>query len=150
MRSASATASISPSSATRPSCSPEMRERKVAVEINLTSNDQILGVRGAEHPFPAYRAAGVPVVLSTDDAAVERIDLTNEYVRAARDYALSYAELKAIARAALVYSFLDGAQKRQELAKFDRAAADFERATAARQSLLGDFCLVIRYAVGWR
>ncbi len=128
----------------------EMRRRMVAVEINLTSNDQILGVRGAEHPFPAYRAAGVPVVLSTDDAAVERIDLTNEYVRAARDYGLSYAELKAIARAALVYSFLDGAQKRQELAKFDRAAADFERATAARQSLLGDFCLVIRYAVGWR
>ena len=127
-----------------------MRRKPVAVEINLTSNDQILGVRGAEHPFPAYRAAGVPVVLSTDDAAVERIDLTNEYVRAARDYGLSYAELKAIARAALVYSFLDGAQKRQELAKFDRAAADFERATAARQSLLGDFCLVIRYAVGWR
>ena len=67
-------------------------------------------------PFPAYRAAGVPVVLSTDDGRVERIDLTNEYVRAARDYGLSYAELKAIARDALVYSFLDGAQKRQELA----------------------------------
>ena len=128
----------------------EMRRRMVAVEINLTSNDQILGVRGAEHPFPAYRAAGVPVVISTDDAAVERIDLTNEYVRAARDYGLSYAELKAIARAALVYSFLDAAQKRQELAKFDRAAADFERATAAHQSLLGDFCRVVRYAVGWR
>ena len=128
----------------------EMRERKVAVEINLTSNDQILGVRGAEHPFPAYRAAGVPVVISTDDAAVERIDLTNEYVRAARDYGLSYAELKAIARAALLYSFLDAAQKRQELAKFDRAAADFEHATAAQQSLLGDFCRVVRYAVGWR
>jgi len=128
----------------------EMRRRMVAVEINLTSNDQILGVRGAEHPFPAYRAAGVPVVISTDDAAVERIDLTNEYVRAARDYGLSYAELKAIARDALVYSFLDAAQKRQELAKFDRAAADFERATAARQSLLGDFCRVVRYAVGWR
>jgi hypothetical protein len=128
----------------------EMRRRMVAVEINLTSNDQILGVRGAEHPFPAYRAAGVPVVISTDDAAVERIDLTNEYVRAARDYGLSYAELKAIARAALVYSFLDAAQKRQELAKFDRAAADFERATAARQSLLGDLCRVVRYAVGWR
>ncbi len=70
-----------------------MRQKKVAVEINLTSNDQILGVRGNEHPFPAYRAAGVPVVLSTDDAAVERIDLTNEYVRAARDYGLDYAAL---------------------------------------------------------
>jgi hypothetical protein len=41
------------------------------VEINLTSNDQILGVHGAMHPFPAYRAAGVPTVLSTDDEGVE-------------------------------------------------------------------------------
>src|ERR1035437_5063652 len=32
-----------------------MRQRHVMVEINLTSNDQILGVRGNEHPLPAYR-----------------------------------------------------------------------------------------------
>ena len=127
-----------------------MKQRQVAVEINLTSNDQILGVHGAEHPFPVYRAAGVPVVLSTDDAAVERIDLTNEYERAARDYGLSYAELKAIARAALVFSFLDEAQKREELAKFDRASAEFERATAAHRSVLGDFILVVKAGVGWR
>jgi adenosine deaminase len=127
-----------------------MTQRQVAVEINLTSNDQILGVHGKEHPFPVYRAAGVPVVLSTDDAAVERIDLTNEYERAARDYGLDYAALKAIARASIVFSFLDEAQKRDELVKFDQASAEFERATAAHRSVLGDFILVVKAGLGWR
>jgi adenosine deaminase len=121
-----------------------MRQRKIAVEINLTSNDQILGVHGRAHPFPAYRAAGVPVVLSTDDAAVERIDLTNEYFRAARDYHLGYATLKAIARASLTYSFLDDAGKQQELARFDAASAAFEHAMAARESLWQDFRLIVK------
>ena len=60
----------------------EMRQRPVAVEINLSSNDIILGVRGKDHPLATYLAAGVPVVLSTDDAGVSRIDMTNEYFRA--------------------------------------------------------------------
>ena len=40
----------------------EMARRHVAVEIALTSNDVILGVKGEDHPFRAYRAAGVPLV----------------------------------------------------------------------------------------
>ena len=39
------------------SCSARCARRKVAVEINLTSNDVILGVRGKDHPLTAYRAA---------------------------------------------------------------------------------------------
>ena len=60
-----------------------MRQRHVLVEINLTSNDQILGIRGADHPLPAYRRAGVPVALSTDDEGVARSHLTAEFLRAA-------------------------------------------------------------------
>ena len=86
----------------------EMAQKRILVEINLTSNAQILGVSGESHPFMAYRRAGVPVALSTDDEGVERIDLTHEYVRAARTYRLSYAELKALSRNALEYSFLPG------------------------------------------
>jgi adenosine deaminase len=48
----------------------------VLVEINLTSNDLILGVTGTHHPFTMYRSYGVPVALSTDDPGIERIDLT--------------------------------------------------------------------------
>ena len=125
----------------------EMRARPVVVEINLTSNDLILGVRGKDHPLPAYLAAGVPVVLSSDDAGISRIDLTNEYLRAARDYGLEYRALKAIARNALIYSFLDEAQKRDELARFDRASAEFERSMASRQSPLQNAVALIKAAV---
>ncbi len=87
----------------------EMRERHIAVEINLTSNDQILGVSGNRHPFPVYRAYGVPVVLSTDDEGVARTHLTQEFQRAVTTYNLGYADLKRIVRNSLEYSFAPGA-----------------------------------------
>lgn len=86
----------------------DMARRQIAVEVPLTSNAQILQVEGAEHPFPIYRAYGVPVVLSTDDPGVSRGDIGQEYQRAARTYALGYPELKDLARASLEYSFLPG------------------------------------------
>jgi len=86
----------------------EMAAKKVLVEINLTSNDVILGVSGADHPFQTYRAAGVPLALSTDDEGVSRIDLTHEFERAVRTYPLSYADLKIMARNSLDYSFAGG------------------------------------------
>ncbi len=78
------------------------------IEINLSSNEGILGIKGADHPFPLYRAAHVPIALSTDDEGVSRIDITHEYVRAALDYHLSYQELKQLARTGMEHSFLPG------------------------------------------
>lgn len=86
----------------------EMARRRVMVEINLTSNDTILNVVGAQHPFNAYRRAGVPLALSTDDEGVSRIDLTHEFVRATTTYALGYADLKTLVRNSLEYAFLPG------------------------------------------
>jgi adenosine deaminase len=86
----------------------EMAEKHAMVEINLTSNDVILGIVPPHHPLPEYREAHVPVALSTDDEGVSRIDLTHEYVRAAMDYGLSYLDLKAMARTSMEHSFLPG------------------------------------------
>jgi adenosine deaminase len=86
----------------------EMAARHIMVEINLTSNDVILGVEAPWHPLPIYRAAGVPIALSTDDEGVSRIDLTNEYTRAAMDFNLSYLDLKNSARTSIEHSFLPG------------------------------------------
>lgn len=86
----------------------EMATKKIAVEINLSSNDQILGVRGDDHPFPVYLKAGVPVTISTDDEGVARSSLTQEYLRALRTYPITYAQLKNIVRNSLEYSFLQG------------------------------------------
>jgi len=86
----------------------EMAERHILTEINLSSNELILGVSRQWHPLPEYRADGVPVALSTDDEGVSRIDITHEYVKAVLDFNLSYKDLKRMARASLEYSFLSG------------------------------------------
>jgi adenosine deaminase len=87
----------------------EMAAKHVMVEISLTSNDLILGIRGNDHPFPMYRQFKVPVALSTDDEGVSRINLTHEYVRAVQTYGLGYADLKHMVRTSLEHSFLPGA-----------------------------------------
>jgi adenosine deaminase len=99
----------------------EMAARHIMVEINLTSNDVILGVDAVHHPLPIYRAAHIPVALSTDDEGVSRIDLTNEYTRAARDFNLSYVDLKNMARTSLEHSFLPGPSLWQQPDTFTRA-----------------------------
>lgn len=86
-----------------------MAARRIAVEVPFSSNAQILGVKGAEHPFNTYRRYGVPVVLATDDPGVSRIDITHEYQYASTTYGLGYPELKDLARASLEYAFLPGA-----------------------------------------
>ena len=86
----------------------EMAKKQIMVEINLTSNDVILGIKGDQHPLHAYMAAHVPTALSTDDEGVSRIDLTHEYVRAVEEQGLDYADLKRSARTSLEHSFLQG------------------------------------------
>jgi len=58
--------------------------------------------------LPVYRSHGVPVALSTDDEGVARGHLTEEYLRAALEFGLSYSELKDMARNSLEYSFAPG------------------------------------------
>jgi adenosine deaminase len=101
----------------------EMAAKHVMVEINLTSNDLILGISGKNHPFPIYRKFGVPVALSTDDEGVSRIDLTHEYVRAVETYALSYADLKQLVRTGLEHNFLPGPSLWREPDVFTRPVA---------------------------
>jgi len=91
-----------------PALLKRMARDQIAVEINLTSNAVILGVKGRDHPLSLYREAGVPVVLSTDDEGVSRSDMTNEYLRAVTEQGLRYAELKQMARNGLHYAFLPG------------------------------------------
>jgi adenosine deaminase len=86
----------------------ELAQKHVMIEINLTSNDVILGIKGVNHPLPAYIAAKVPVALSTDDEGVSRIDLTDEYVRAALTYNLTYQQLKKMARTGMAHAFIAG------------------------------------------
>ncbi len=87
----------------------EMATKHVMVEVNLTSNDVILNMKGDNHPFLTYRKYGVPMALSTDDEGVSRIDLTHEYVRAAVTYPLTYSDFKQMVRTGIEHSFVPGA-----------------------------------------
>ena len=112
-----------------------MADKKVLVEVCLTSNDVILGVTGDRHPLPMYLKYGVPVALATDDPGVSRGDITQEYLRAAGTYHLSYPELKKFARNSLAFSFLPGEGIWKDSAGGVRApACAGDRAGAAQPS----------------
>ena len=86
-----------------------MARKQVAVEINLSSNDLILGVKGKRHPLGAFLKAGVPIVLSTDDPGIARITLTHEFAKAVEEQALDYVTLKTAVRNSLEFAFVEGA-----------------------------------------
>lgn len=116
----------------------EMARKRVMVEINLTSNDVILNVKGDDHPLAMYRKFGVPVALSTDDEGVSRIDLTNEYLRAVTTYHFTYRELKDMVRTGLEHSFLPGESLWQQPTYSEKNPAEtFTRPAAACATQLG-------------
>jgi adenosine deaminase len=103
-----------------------MAEHEIMVEINLTSSDALLGVKGSAHPYSVYKNAGVPISFSTDDEGVARIDLTHEYMRAVQEQGVSYAELKRYTYNGLKYAFIDDASKAKMIKDLDQRFAAFE------------------------
>lgn len=92
----------------------EMAKRHSLVEINLSSNAAILGVKGKDHPLLLYMRYKVPVTLATDDAGILRTNLTEQYKTAVLSYHFSYLTLKKLVRNSINYSFLPGAKLWQD------------------------------------
>jgi len=112
----------------------KMRDRHIAVEVNLSSNDFILGIKGQAHPVTLYRKYGVPFVLATDDAGVSRNNLSGEYVRYAAEYRPDYAEVKKLSYDSIRYSFLSDSDKQRILKALDGKFAKFEADIAAAEA----------------
>lgn len=94
-----------------------MTRNNTLVEIQFTSNAQILGVAGDEHPFLQYfREYGIPAVLATDDEGVSYANFTDEWIYAVRQYRITYKEAVQLARSSLQYSFLPGEPLWQDVA----------------------------------
>jgi adenosine deaminase len=100
----------------------ELVRRNVMIEICLTSNDMILGVKKEQHPLATYLQYGVPVALATDDEGVSRSEISREYLKAAEDHGLGYIQLKTMARTSLQYAFLPGASLWANSKKFKPVA----------------------------
>lgn len=104
----------------------EMSTRRVLVEIALSSNDMILGIKGSRHPLQTYLKFGVPVALVTDDAGVARSALTLEFLKAVEEQGVDYPTLKRMVRNSLDFSFADAATKTRLRSDLDTAFRAFE------------------------
>ena len=106
-----------------------MSRHSIPVEINLSSNEFILGVKGDAHPISLYRKFHVPIVISSDDAGILRSNLTEQYVLLAKRYPdIKYAEIKKFVYNSIRYSFIkeDGVKKKL-LAQLDKEFKEFEK-----------------------
>jgi adenosine deaminase/adenosine deaminase CECR1 len=108
----------------------KMKQREIAVEINLSSNAFILGIKNEAHPLRLYNRFGVPIVISTDDAGVSRNNLSSEYLLYVSRYTPSYDELKRVVYNSIRYSFLPEDEKRDEMMRLDKRFTEFEASMA--------------------
>jgi aminodeoxyfutalosine deaminase len=85
----------------------ELKERKLALELNPTSNVRT-GVCAsfAEHPLRRYFDAGLVVTLNSDDPAFFGSDIESEYVLAATEQGFTREELRQLAENSFRASFL--------------------------------------------
>jgi len=89
-----------------------MSKNRIAVEINLSSNEFILGVKNDKHPILLYKNFHVPIVISTDDAGVSRTSLTEQYVLLALRYKeITYTDIKSFVYNSIEYSFMTSSKK---------------------------------------
>jgi adenosine deaminase len=96
----------------------KMAAEGILVEICLSSNDLILGIRGADHPLAVYLKYGVPLALATDDEGVSRSEISREYLKGAQEQGLNYIQLKSMARNSLTFAFIDGSGLWRDARKF--------------------------------
>jgi adenosine deaminase len=109
----------------------ELAAKKVLVEIALSSNDLILGVKGARHPLRTYLHYGVPVALVTDDYGVARSSHTLEWLKAVQEQGLDYLTMKRMIRNSIDYSFADPQTKARLTQGLENAFHQFEQQETA-------------------
>lgn len=89
-----------------------VRDRRIAIEINLTSNLQTHVVRtAAEHPVRRYVDRGLAVTLCTDSWLMCGVSLTDEYWLAHQALGFTRAEIDALILAAFDAAFLPWPEK---------------------------------------
>ena len=104
-----------------------MSKKNIAVEINLSSNEYILGIKNNAHPLMLYNRFHVPIVISTDDAGVNRSSLTEQYVLLASRYnEISYSDIKKYVYNSITYSFINDSKKQALKKDLDERFKKFE------------------------
>jgi adenosine deaminase len=105
-----------------------LRERRIPLEVCLTSNVQTGVVPGYEaHPMRRYLDEGIRVALCTDNRLVSGVSLTEEYLHAVEDLTLSGDGIVGVARTAFEVAFVDAGLRSALLEAFDEEVARLGR-----------------------
>lgn len=84
-----------------------VRDRRICIEVNITSNVQTHAVASAaEHPVRRYFDDGIPVTLCTDSWLMGGVSLTDEYVIAQTSLGFTIPQLEVMALTAFEHAFL--------------------------------------------
>lgn len=86
----------------------EMKDKNVLIETCLTSNSKIFGVDLQQHPIKTYLQEKVKIALGTDDPHILNTTLTEEFLKAVKNYDCTYQQIKAWIRNSIEFSFLPG------------------------------------------
>ena len=113
----------------------ELAAGRVLVEVALSSNEQILGGKGKQHPLEMLLKYRVPVAIVTDDMGVSRSSHTNELAKAVEDHGVDYSTLKRMVRDSIDFAFVEAPTKARLKTDLENALAVFERQHAAATTL---------------
>jgi adenosine deaminase len=116
--------------AANPQLASRFRERRIGLELCPTSNREVVGYSDPAYPdsagLPTYPLRqflqmGLPLALCTDNPAISRTTLTQEFLAAARmtEGSLSLWECLALLRQAFVHAFLPAAEREALLKRVD-------------------------------
>jgi len=101
---------------------------RIPLEICLTSNVQTRAVESYErHPLRQYFDRGLVVTLNTDNRLISGTSLTEEYGKAHRHQAFTWAELKDLARMGFESAFLRRPEKLEFLTRLEDEIEVLER-----------------------
>src|SRR5262249_25838201 len=101
----------------------ELAQRQIPIEICVTSNVRTGCCEGVEwHPVRRYFDEGLMLTLNSDDPAMFRTSLVDEYQLARNSFEFTDEHLRELARNSFEASFLPAEKKIQFLNLFDSAA----------------------------
>lgn len=108
----------------KPELQDYVRDRRIALEINVTSNVQTRAVATpAEHPVRRYFDAGLEVTLCTDSWLMSGVSLTDEYLLAHRTLGFTRAEIDQMIVNAFESAFLPWPARQALLAEVHQELA---------------------------
>lgn len=91
-----------------------LKDRNILIEMCPTSNFQTKTVTElADYPFKKFLEAGIPVCINTDNRTVSNTTLTNEYMKLAEWYKLSYEEMEQLNHYAVNGAFITEGEKNE-------------------------------------